>query len=362
METRAKNRTATEQVAQVERDWLGRERTKRLATEITKTAAGVAEQDALFREQVDACNQYEAGVLRAVLEQLRPALPALGGKVKGGDWRGLHLGNSCYLVTASGEIARPGDFWRVLDDRAGRAIPIPAEGAIEAVGLGNILEAINRALGQQLRGAKRRRTKEARERARLLEAVAVLVEGYETPTGLQHERAVFLKASRIIGDACRQTEALEPKRRLWVLAYMAERAVTLLQELASEVSLGPVACFEGYLNGDDPIGAAVKALDGVSEWHPSCMQLVDALAAVVYELEEGVPVERVAVTDALQLAGERFVKGADSPKHTERRVALLEEILTAAIRFAREEVTAEQIAAPLKRSNGRKARNGKVRA
>lgn len=365
-------------------------RTEKLATEITEAAPVVAKEHDLFRESLDAVNRWEAYVVRGVLEKLDPALEALGGRVqrqqgpngKRGyfDWRGLHLPSpkqehAYHLVTEGGQEPgfwlQRGSFVRVVrltneDGWRGAAMPVTVERAIESVGVGNILQVTNEALQAQIKGAKRRRTREAQRRARLLEAVLTLTEGYEAPIGLRHERTAYEKARAVIDSACREMEALEPRRRLWVLVYVANRAAVLLRDLSGEID-GVAGAFEGYLNGDDPIAEAVKATDRVSEWHPNCvMSLVDALAGVVYHLFDpdthgsGEP----DTFEALRLGAERFVKGmngsVDSLEDTERRVELLADILRDALKFARESVTPEQVAATPKRS--RKATSRKVRS
>jgi hypothetical protein len=334
---------------------------RNLANQITEAAPRVAEEHDLFRKAIDDLNEHEAGLLRAVLEHLRPALGALGGRIKGRNWKGLHLGAGCYLVTEGGELARAGKFWQVVD---GSAIPILAEQAIEAVGLGNILEAINRALQQQLQGAKRRRTKEARQRARLLQAVLTLVEGYEPSFGLTNERAAYQQAARVISDACGQMEALEPRRRLWVLNFLVNRSAGLLRNVADELEDVELA-MENYLNGKAAIGTAVKALNRVTEWRPDCaMAFPDSLACLIFQLEKSEATEPTdpSAVEALRIGAERFIEHTDNIEDMERRVVVLAEMLTAAIQFARESVTREQVAAPLMGSNGRKATNRKVAA
>lgn len=364
-------------------------RTEKLAVEIETAAGQVAQEHDLFRGAIDGVNKWEGYVLRGVLEKLDPALEALGGRVQRQqgpngkreyfDWRGLHLaspkqGYAYYLVTEGGQECgqharlwlQRGSFVRVVrltnkDGWRGAAMPVTVERAVESVGVGNILQAINEALQAQIKGAKRRRTKEAQRRARLLEAVAVLVGGYEAPVDFRYERATYLKAASIIGDACREMEALEPRRRLWVLTYVANRAAVLLQGLAGEIR-NLEGAFGGYLDGETPIAETVKAADEIGEWHPNCvMQLVEALAGAVYELAD---TDDPGAVEALRLGAERFVKNTDgsvdAPEDVERRVALLADILRDALKFARESVTPEQIAATPKRS--RKATSRKVRS
>jgi hypothetical protein len=359
--------------------------TKKLATEITEAAPRVAEEHDLFREAVDGVNKWEGYVLRGVLEKLDPALEALGGRVQRQqgpngkreyfDWRGLRLpspkqGYAYHLVTEGGQESgfwlQRGTFVRVVhltnkNGWRGAAMPVTVERAVEAVGVGNILEAINTALAQQLAGAKRKRTREARQRAKLLEAVLTLVSGYEAPVDLRYERATYLKAASTIQAACGEMEALEPRRRLWVLVYVADRAAVLLQGLASEIG-GLVGSFEDHLNGAAPIAEAVKAADEISEWHPNCvMQLVEALAGAVYELAD---TDDPGAVEALRLGAERFVKGidgsVDSLEDTERRVALLEETLRKAIGFAREWEPEKPPKPSRGNSNGRKGPSRKV--
>jgi len=204
------------------------EETKGLLESIDEVANRVAKEDGVFREAIQEENRAEVELLSAVIEKVRPALPALANRIRCScrcwwvgsvrteneehhfAWRGLYLrddkpgpcrenptsdqnrgsyeGLDVFLVCSDKDnpdnvgrfalVEYEGHWsrWQGESDEWEATVEIvSAEQVLEHLKLERIIEVLNKALTSQLEGAKTKRSKQAIERAERVRALARLL-------------------------------------------------------------------------------------------------------------------------------------------------------------------------------------------
>jgi len=202
--------------------------TESVLNEINNAAPMVAEQHCEHVTAVAEQAAAEVELLTAVIEKVRPALPALGSRVKVAyyaevegpgreekyaDWQGLYInrtgdrvgpvmegakhgrnrgpyvGVDYFLITRGTDFLPVGQFaevsysgnwtcWQNEADRWQAEVKLisPAE-ALETLSLSTVLSELSTALIAQLQGKKPERIKQARETAERLRALVTLLGG-----------------------------------------------------------------------------------------------------------------------------------------------------------------------------------------